>query len=30
MLTTPVSTLPFVFRPELGMDEIQELAELVA
>jgi anion-transporting ArsA/GET3 family ATPase len=30
VLSTPVSTLPFVFRPELGMDEIGELAELVA
>jgi anion-transporting ArsA/GET3 family ATPase len=29
LLTTDVSTLPFVFRPELGMDEISELAELV-
>jgi len=29
-LTTPVSTLPFVFRPELGMGEIAELSELVA
>ncbi len=28
-LTTPVSTLPFVFKPDLGMDEISELAELV-
>ena len=29
LLTTEVSTLPFVFRPELGMDEISELAELI-
>jgi anion-transporting ArsA/GET3 family ATPase len=29
LLTSDVSTLPFVFRPELGMDEISELAELM-
>ena len=29
LLTTEVSTLPFVFRPELGMDEISGLAELI-
>jgi hypothetical protein len=27
MLTTRVSTLPFVFEPELGMDEIAALSE---
>jgi anion-transporting ArsA/GET3 family ATPase len=30
MVTTTVSTLPFVFEPELGMDEIAELAERIA
>jgi hypothetical protein len=29
MVTAPVATLPFVFKPELGFGEIEELAEAV-
>jgi anion-transporting ArsA/GET3 family ATPase len=30
MVTAPVSTLPFLFRPELGMDDLGELADAAA
>ncbi len=29
LVTAPVSTLPFVFKPDLGLAEIEEMAELV-
>jgi len=29
LVTPPVRTLPFIFKPELGVEEIRELATAV-